>query len=186
MTTQDAQAGYISSQGLGSTQIFFCGYCLPKSNQQRACLASTMSEVRRSRGAQLVPRKLRGQGWTLISSACSEVKAKSKKSYLGPSRLASEHPGSHQALAKDLDSSRPVRVWRRGLPLHGDEGADFAGLVCPDVYAFVIWRRDEGTVAVPIAHSCLSPCEGVSLQAEVSLGAQPKLSEGILAPACRA
>lgn len=45
MTTQDAQTGYISSQGLGSTQIFACGYCLPESYQQRACLASTMSEA---------------------------------------------------------------------------------------------------------------------------------------------
>lgn len=46
MTTQDAQAGYISSQGLSSTQIFACGYCLlPESYQKRACLASTMSEA---------------------------------------------------------------------------------------------------------------------------------------------
>lgn len=34
--------------------------------------------------------------------------------------------------------------------------------------------------------SQLFPCEGVSLQALVSPGAQPRLSEGILAPACRA
>lgn len=45
MTPQDAPAGYISSQGLGSTHIFSCGYCLPESFQQRARLASTMSEV---------------------------------------------------------------------------------------------------------------------------------------------
>lgn len=45
MTAQDRQAGYISSPELGSTQISSCVYCLPESYLQRACVASTMSEV---------------------------------------------------------------------------------------------------------------------------------------------
>lgn len=84
MTTQDAQASYISFQGLGSTQIFSCGYCLPESYQRRACLASTMSEVRRPSGAHLVPRKLGGHGRTLISRVCPEVKAKPNQEALWP------------------------------------------------------------------------------------------------------
>lgn len=113
MTTQDAQAGYISSQGLGSTQIFACGYCLPESYQQRACLASTMSEVRRPSGAHLAPRKLGGHGWTLLSSIRSEVKAKPKQEALWPSRAGLRgHPGSHQApVTGFVDSRLLVRVW---------------------------------------------------------------------------
>lgn len=118
MTTQDAQAGYISSQGLGSTQIFACGYCLlPESYQKRACLASTMSEVRRPSGAHLVPRKLGGQGWTLLSSIHSEVKAEPKQEALWPSQAGlREHLGSHQALVSGLiDSRLLVKVWGQGV-----------------------------------------------------------------------
>lgn len=45
MTTQDTQAGYISSWSLDFTRISSCGYSLPESYLQRTYLTSTMSEV---------------------------------------------------------------------------------------------------------------------------------------------
>lgn len=111
MTAQDARAGYISSQTLGSTHIFSCGYCLPESFQQRTCLASTMSEVRRPSGSPSGAKDV-GRASLDIRSACSEIKSLNKR-HCGPSGLASERtPGSGEW---PWCSRLAVRAWGWGV-----------------------------------------------------------------------